>query len=182
MAFLSAPLVLLAVHPGLLIGILAGVLLLAFVLWQVLAPGPQRVRAAARARLLLGQGKWDEALQIARALQSQGSLSPSWQERLHKLEAECLLAAGDRALQERRYEQSLQFYRQAAPLVGASEAAQLNRVVEAMLAELRHHFASRPVANQPIYQLTARILRLHPAPTAAVCWPGLRLARERSTH
>src|SRR3954447_12210048 len=101
MASLSGNLVLLAVHPGLLIGLFAAVLLLALVLWLVLAPGPRRSRAVARARLLLGQGKWDEALQIAHTLQSQGSVSPFWQERLRKLEAECLLAAGDRALQER---------------------------------------------------------------------------------
>src|SRR5436190_13011618 len=121
MASLPGTLVLLAAHPGLLIGLLGGVLLLALVLWLVLAPGPRCGRAVARARLLLAQGKWDEALQIARALQSQGSVPPSWLERLRKLEAECLLAGGDRALQERRYEESLQFYRQAAPLVGASE-------------------------------------------------------------
>src|SRR5262249_20193022 len=107
MASLSGKLVLLAVHPGLLIGLLIEVLILPLVRWMVLAPGPQGSRAVARARLLLGQGKWDEALQIARTLQSQGALSPSWQEHLRKLEAECLLAAGDRALQERRYEQSL---------------------------------------------------------------------------
>src|SRR4051812_3512184 len=120
MAFLSGNLVLLAVHPGLLIGLVAGVLLLALVLWLVLAPGPQRARAVTRARLLLEQGKWEEALPIARALQSQGSVPPPWRERLRKLEAECLLAAGDQALLERRYEESLQLYRQAAPLIGAS--------------------------------------------------------------
>ena len=62
MAFLSGTLVLLAVHPGLLIGLVAGVLLLALVLWLVLAPGPQRARAVTRARLLLEQGKWEEAI------------------------------------------------------------------------------------------------------------------------
>src|SRR5436305_2606827 len=160
MASLPGNSVLVAVHPGLLIGFLAGVLLLALGLWLVLAPGPQRGRAVARARVLLAQGKWEEALQIARTLQSQSAVSPLWQERLRKLEAECLLAAGDRALQERRYEESLRLYRQAAPLVGASVAAQLNRVVEAMLAEVRHHFASGPTGNQTIYQLTGRILVL----------------------
>ncbi|MBI1917924.1 MAG: tetratricopeptide repeat protein [Planctomycetes bacterium] len=181
MASLPGNLVLLAVHPGLLIGLLAGVLLIALVLWLVLAPGPQRGRAVARARILLGQGKWEEPLQIARALQNQGSVSPSWQERLRKLEADCLLAAGDQALQERRYEEGLQFYRQAGPLVGASAAAQLNRVVEAMLAELRHHFASGPAANQAIYKLAARILVLNPASAEAVFWQGLCLAREGQT-
>src|SRR5204863_9392213 len=93
MASVPLNLVLLAVHPGLLIGLLAGVLLLALGLWLVLAPGPQRGRAVARARVLLAHGQWEEALQIARTLQSQGAVSPLWQERLRKLEAECLLAA-----------------------------------------------------------------------------------------
>src|SRR5262245_47728612 len=174
--------VLLAVHPGLLIGILAGVLLIALVLWQVLAPGPQRGRSARRAQALLQEGRWQEALQIARTLQEQGGLSPSWKERLRKLEADCLLAGGDQALQERKYEDSLQLYRQAAPLVGASEAAQLNRVVEAMLGEVRHRFASGPGSNQAIYQLVARILTLNPASTEAVFWQGLCQVREGQTE
>src|SRR5204863_1666114 len=63
----------------------------------------------------------------------------------------------------------------------ASEAAQLHRVVEAMLAEVRHHFASGPAANQAIYPLTARILVLNPASAEAVFWQGLCLAREGQT-
>src|SRR4051812_44607556 len=105
MASLPGHTVLLAVHPGVLLGLLAGVLLLALAAWLVLAPGSQRGRAVRRAGRLLEQGQWEPALQAVRGLQAKGPVPPGWKARLRKLEGESLLAAGDQALQEKRYEE-----------------------------------------------------------------------------
>src|SRR5262245_46477207 len=175
---LPGPPVLLAVHPGLILAALAALVLVLLVLWQVAGPGPRRTRAARRAERLLRAGHWEEALQAVRRLQAEAGVPPGWQKRLRAVEGECLLVAGDRALHEKRYEDSLQLYRQAAPLTGADEAAQLTRVVEVMLAEARALFASGPGATQALSSLLARVLALQPAAAEAVFWQGLALARE----
>ncbi len=172
------PAILLAVHPGLLLAAAATGLLFLLLLWQLFGSGPRRSRAVARAEWLLGQGQWGEALQTARTYQAQEGLSPAWRERLHALEGRCLLAAGDQAVRDRRYEDGLQYYLQAAPLVGGDGAAPLGRVVEVMLAEVRYHFASGPGTNQAIAQLATRVLALQPGAAEAYFWQGLCLVRE----
>src|SRR5947208_16901303 len=131
MASFAALPILLAVHAGVILAAVAGAVLVGLLLWQLLGPGPRRARAARRAERLLAQGQWEEALRAVRGQQGQGALPAAWQRRLRKLEGDCLLAAGDQALKERRYEDALGHYREAAPLVGAAEGSQLRHVVEA---------------------------------------------------
>src|SRR5947209_7529060 len=102
-------------HPAVvlaLLGVLALGLLATFVgLWLLVGTGPRRSRAYHRAQRLLHAGKWQEALDLIRQLRGQGRLSVSWEGRLRNAEGECRHAAGDAALQEKRYEDSLAHYR-----------------------------------------------------------------------
>jgi tetratricopeptide (TPR) repeat protein len=169
--------VLLAVHPGLLLAVLAVVLLVALALWQLLGSGPRRGRALRNAQSLLEQDQWQQALDTVRRLQGESGLSPAWQDKLQAFEGDCLGVAGNEALRERRYDDALRFLREAAPLTGTAESA-VARVAEAMLAETRAHFATGPAGNPAVYALVARVLALQPDAPEPLFWQGLCLARE----
>jgi tetratricopeptide (TPR) repeat protein len=154
-----------------LVAILLGV-------WLLLGPGPRRSRAYHRAQRLLHQGNWEEALAIVGELK-QGRLSVQWQGRLRSAEGECHHAAGDAALRDKRYEDSLAHYQTAAGLLDLDPAALRDRVLEAMLAEARRLFATGSEKDLTAGQaLLARALLLQsPCPEASF-WQGLCFVRQ----
>src|SRR5262245_23988491 len=159
----------------LLYGGLALVLLIVLVgLWLIFGRGPRRRRAYRRTRRLLERGAWPEALDLVHTLQ-QGRLSAMWQGRLHNLEGECHHRAADLALEEERYEESRQHYQLAARLLNVNGAELHDRVIEAMLADVRAHFAAaRSGADtDAVQQLIARVLLLQSPCAEAAFWRGL---------
>ncbi len=157
----------------------AAVLLLALAavaVWLLLGRGPRRARAFRRAQRFLQKGAWGDALDVVRTLQSWGRHSATWEGRLRNAEGEAHHVGGDQALQQQRYEQSLEHYQTAAMLLNLDAAALRERVVETMLAEARRLFAAGG-DNQAVPDLLARILLLHsPCPEASF-WLGLAQLR-----
>jgi tetratricopeptide (TPR) repeat protein len=176
MTALPGNFVLFAVHPGIMLGIVLALLLGGLVLWLLLGSGPRRSRTSRRAEQLLAQGQWEPALELVRNLRQDNNLSPAWAERLRALEGDCLETAGDFALKEQRFEDSLRLYRLAAPLLGADETASRDRVIEAMLATTRAQFAASN--NAAVHTLVARVLAVQPTAAEAMFWQALCQLRE----
>jgi tetratricopeptide (TPR) repeat protein len=176
---LSAP-VLSALTAALLLAVLCLVLLaVLFGLWLLFGRWPRRSRAYSRAQRLLHQGSWEEALAIVQRLQSQSGMSRQWQGRLRSAEGECHHAAAEAALKERRYKESFANFQQAAALLDLDELELRERVVQAMLAEVRRLFAvgsDKDLAGAQA--LAARTQELQsPCPESSF-WQGLGHVRE----
>ena len=176
MTVLPGHLVLFAVNPGVVLGVVLALLLLAVVLWLLLGSGPRRVRASRRAEQFLSEGQWEPALQLVRDLRQQAGLSPAWEEKLRGLEGDCLETAGEFALKEQRFEDSLRLYRLAAQLLDSDEADARNRVIEAMLAATRAQFAAGN--NAAVHALVGRVLAIQPTAAEAMFWQALCQIRE----
>jgi tetratricopeptide (TPR) repeat protein len=153
-----------------------GLLLLAvlFALWRLFGRGPRRSRAYRRIQRVLHQGSWREALAIVKELQRPGRLSALWQGRLRSAEGECHHAAGDAALQEQRYEDSLEHYQAAAGLLDLDPVALRDRVIEAILGETRRLFAtgSEKDLSSAVALLGRALLLQTPCPEGSF-WLGL---------
>jgi tetratricopeptide (TPR) repeat protein len=144
--------------------------------------GPRRRRAFHRARHLLQDKQWQEALAVVHALQA-GRLSEVWRRKLCQLEAECHRAAGRDFLQQKEYEKALEHLVGAARVLAAPEGEARATVVEAMLAEARRLFATSTGPDTAATQQTlARILRVQsPCPEASF-WQALCQVREGKTE
>jgi tetratricopeptide (TPR) repeat protein len=162
--------------------VLAVVLLLIVlaVLWQVLGRGPRRRRAFGRAQRLLAQGTWSEALASLNAIRAEPRLSAVWQARVRNAAGESHVLGGEQFLKEKRYEDSLQHFLTAAPLLAVDEGEQRARVIDAMLAEVRRLFAAGtgPAETEVVQALLGRVFALQsPCPEASF-WLGLCLIRQ----
>jgi tetratricopeptide (TPR) repeat protein len=144
-------------------------------LYFVLAPGPRRWRAFSRAQKLLDSGAWQESLAIADSLRA-GRLPEAWQARLRNLAGECHQRAVDQSLKGRQFEEALAHSRQATELLGLDENEQRNRVVEAMLAEVRRRFAEGTDVDstRAVLEMIERTTRLGGGqPSEATFWQAL---------
>jgi tetratricopeptide (TPR) repeat protein len=160
-----------------LIGAVAGVILVGILVWLIIGRGPRRGRAYRRAQHILHQGHWQEALNVIHGLQGAGRLSTAWQGRLRNVEGECHHAAGDAALRDQRFEECLQHYQTAAGLLNLDEAELRARVIETMLAEVRRLFAAGAKESEACQKLIVRTAKLQsPCPEASF-WQGLCQAR-----
>ncbi|HEV3144053.1 MAG TPA: tetratricopeptide repeat protein [Gemmataceae bacterium] len=139
--------------------------------WRMFGKGPRRHRAYKRARELVLKGNWQEARNILEEIRHLGPAVPEWQGRLNNLEGECLRAAGETALAERDYEDALKHHLAAAKLLGTNVNESRLRIVEGMLAELRHRLTTN--SDEKAIKLSARILQSHPACAEAAFWQGL---------
>ena len=69
-------------------------------------------------------------------------------------EGECKRAAGEADLAAKNYEKSLEHFRNAVRLLGQDEVPFRNRIVDAMLADLRGLFAAN---SGPVHPLVGRL-------------------------
>lgn len=141
--------------------------------WLIVGKGPKRARALGRAEQLLAQGEWGPALKVIREVQAEAELGAGWQDRIRGIEGHCLQTAGDFSLTEKRFDDALQYYRQAAILLGIDDVSPRERVVEAMLSEARLQFASGPNTTATVQELSARVLALQPGSAEAMFWQAL---------
>jgi tetratricopeptide (TPR) repeat protein len=154
------------------LAVLAG---LGVLLWQVLAPGPRRRRALARARLALKAGAVKDALLQLEALQTEAGVPPAWQKRLRVEAGEFHQQAADEALRERRFEDGWRHALTAAHNLGLDEAEQKARVVDALLGEARRLFAAGDggAETEATLALLHRLFALQPVCPEASFWEGM---------
>jgi tetratricopeptide (TPR) repeat protein len=162
-----------------LIIVLLVIITLALVLglWLLLGRGPRRQRAFRHAQRVLEQGEWNEALAVVTAIQGEARLSAVWQDRLRAVAGECHQRGADHALKEKRFEDALQHALEAGARLGLDQGEQRNRVVEAMLAELRRLFASG-AETQAVTALLDRIFAVQSLCAEASFWQALCLVRQ----
>ena len=147
---------------------------LAVVLYLLLGRGPRFRRAFGRIQHQLHLNQFAEALTAVRALQQLGPHPAAWEGQLRNAEGEALRQSGEADLAAKQYEPSLEQLLTSARLLGTPESAARERVVNAMLAEVRRLFGTAPAEIEP---LIARILKIQaPCPEASF-WLGLHLAR-----
>ena len=173
-------------HPGagqFFYGALAAlVIVVLFVLWLLWGSGPRRIRTYNRARRLLQQGAWEEALTLAQQMQKR-RLSPSWSGRIRNLEGECYRAASLAALKAQDYEEGLDHALCAAELLNANVEQARHGVIEAMLAEARRLFsASNGNNTDAVHKHLSRLLAIQPDCPEATFWQGLCHLRDGDTE
>jgi tetratricopeptide (TPR) repeat protein len=155
------------------------VLLVLFVLWLRFGRGPRRRRAYRRALRFVRARKWHEALTQVERVKQVGRLSAAWQGRARYAEGEAHRVAGEAALEEKRYEESVEHLVASADLLNTNKSEARNRVIEAMLAEARRQFATTTdPETDAIHKLLARALDLQPAHAEALFWEALCRVRD----
>jgi Flp pilus assembly protein TadD len=160
-------------------GLVAAGALAAAGAWVVLRlRGPNRTLRTARQAL--ARRDFLTALSLVRRVKPPADAPDRpWHAEQRQLEAECLYAAAEAALHDRRFADAIEHYRAVAALVGLDEAEASGRVVEAMLAEARRMSATE--ADGPaLPELLGLILeRRSPCPEASF-WLGLHHLRREN--
>src|SRR5262249_42114560 len=140
---------------------------------------PRRRRAFQRAQRILHEGNWQQALTIINEAQAIGTLSSLWEGQLRNTEGECRRAAGEAALAESQFEDALEHHLAASRLLNLPEAAARQRVIDAMLAEIRRRFAaSQGPETRSILEMIERLLRIESRNSEAAFWRGLCQVRQ----
>jgi Flp pilus assembly protein TadD len=148
-------------------------------LWLGLGTAAWRRRAYRRAKRLLRQGRWEEALALALQQQNRGMLNAFWQDRFGKLAGQAHQLAADKTLEAEHYEEALEHCRSAARLLGQDEAVPVGRLFEQMLARVRQLFSlNTPPDTESAQGLIARILALQADCAEALFWQGLCHVRQ----
>jgi tetratricopeptide (TPR) repeat protein len=142
--------------------------------------GPDRaIRIARRA---LERNDIDGALVVlGRIRPNPGSPAKSWHAEQKLLETECLYAAAEAALRDRRFADALEYYKVVAGLVGIEQADASRRVVEAMLAEARRLSAAAP-DGPALPALLGLILEQQSPCPEATFWLALVRLRHKETE
>src|SRR5688572_1807799 len=89
-------------------------LMILLVLWMIFGTGPRRRRGMRAARSLLKSSGYKAALDQLKQVRAIGSPSAGWIKTFDEFEAECLQAASDAALKEKKFEDALEFGQRAA--------------------------------------------------------------------
>lgn len=147
------------------------------IVWLVFGKGPRRRRCYQKAQKLLHQGHWQESLQAVEELRQLGTLSAAWEGRAKNIEGECRRQGGESALADKHYEKSLEELVASARLLQLSEADARERVLGAMLTEVRRLFATTSSGTE-VRALLDRIFKLQAACAEASFWQGLCFIRE----
>ncbi|MBV9123982.1 MAG: tetratricopeptide repeat protein, partial [Planctomycetes bacterium] len=159
---------------------LAGVALLVLVSgWLILGRGPRRRRAYRRVLRFLHEKAWQQALTAIGEMR--GLIPPfgPWQDRVRRAEGQGHQLAGDHFLGEQAYEKALEHYQAAARFLNLDEVEAHRRVVENMLVEVRHLYASGTSTSlETLPPLIARTLLIDSSCAEAYFWQGLAQVRE----
>jgi tetratricopeptide (TPR) repeat protein len=143
-------------------------------LYYAYAPGPVRGRVLARARAKLKARDWQSALDLVGPFLALPSAA--WQKPFRHLAGECHQHGVEHTLREHDYEAAREHAVQVAQLLGQNEQEQVQRVVDAALAEARRRFAT---GNDLVEPLLGRIEALQsPPPAEILFWRALLQVRE----
>jgi tetratricopeptide (TPR) repeat protein len=121
---------------------------LVLILWQAFGPGLRRLRAYRRAQHLLEEGQWQACLELIGPFLAMPA-SPTWRHRLHHLAGECHQHALEGALKEKRFEDALPHVDRVVHMLEQDQSEQTQRVLEAMVAEIRFQFSQTPDTSPP---------------------------------
>jgi len=158
-------------------GTLTGIgLLILFLIYRKVAPGPRRRRALRHARGLLAHADWQEALKQLEVVRRIGSPSARWRKRIDQLEAECLEMGQAAALLDKRFDEALDFAERIARIREHSPLEMRLKIQGVMLAELRRLF-SIPGESRGVIELADRILQVHAPCREAHFWQGMGYLR-----
>lgn len=163
-------------HPGrfaIFYGAIAFFVLLAFVgIWQLWGRGPRRRRGLRACRKQLTSGNWKAALEQLKRVRAIGAPSASWTKTFDQFEAECLQAASAAAVQEKKFEDALEFGQRAAQILDGHEHEVRMNVQSAMLREIRRLFSKTGETDATI-DLIIRTLQVQSPCREAAFWQAL---------
>ncbi len=163
-------------HPGkfaIVYGVIALVVLLVFIaIWQLWGRGPRRRRGLKAARKQLASGNWKMALEQLKKVRAIGSPSASWARRFDQFEGECLQAASDAAIKDKKFEEALQFGQRAAEILDGQEHEVRMSTQSAMLREIRRLF-SKQGETDAIIDLIVRTLKIQAPCREASFWQAM---------
>ena len=118
-------------------------LMMLLTVWLIWGNGPRRRRGLRAARKQLETGAWKAALDHLQRLRALGSPSSSWVKRFDQFEAECLQAASKAAINDKKFDDALQFGQRAAQILDQPEHEVRMNVQSAMLREIRRLFSKQ---------------------------------------
>ncbi len=154
-------------------GTIAGfVLFVLFILWLILGRGPRRRRAFKQARRLLDKGLWSESLVEVKKLRVYGSPSASWNRRFDQLEGQALKMAASKALNDKKFEESLEQAVRSAELLGESTLEPRVAMQATMVQEIRRLFAKQGETRATV-DLIGRTLLVQSPCREASFWQAL---------
>ncbi|MFQ3593765.1 MAG: hypothetical protein SNJ82_11360 [Gemmataceae bacterium] len=142
-------------------------------LYYSYAPGPVRARLRAQARAHLRAGDWQKALGLLQPLLQEPPAA--WHRPFRHLAGECHQHGLEQALREHHYEAARDHALAVAELLNQNQQEQVQRVVDAALAEARRRFAA---GTEPVEPLLDRIDQLHPPLAETLFWRALLRIRE----
>lgn len=157
------------------------ILLMLLAAWLIWGRGPRRRRGLRAARKQLKAGNWQDALEQLKRLRAIGSPSASWLKTFEKFEAECLQAASEAAIDNKKFEDALELGERAAHMLDKPEHEVRLNVQNAMLREIRRLY-SKPGETHATIDLVARTLKVQAPCREASFWLALCMLRNGMTE
>lgn len=157
------------------------VLLLLVGAWLLWGAGPRRRRGLRAARKALKAGDWQDALAQLQAIRAIGTPSASWVKTFDQFEAECLRSAAEAAIDEKKFEQALEYGQRAAHILDEPEHEFRLNVQNAMVREIRRLF-SKPGETNATIDLIARTLKIQAPCREASFWLSMCMLRNGMTE
>src|SRR5262249_10768905 len=128
-------------------------------IWLIWGRGPRRRRGLRAARNLLKAGDWKAALEQLTSVRAIGSPSASWTRTFDEFEGQCLQAAADAAVADKKFEEALKLGHRAAQILDEPEHEVRIKMQNAMLHEIRRLFA-KTGETKAATDLVARALKV----------------------
>ena len=157
------------------------VLLMLIAAWLIWGRGPRRRRGLNAARKQLKAGNWQDALEQLKRLRAIGTPSASWLKTFDAFEAECLHAASEAAINDKKFEEALEFGHRAAQILDEPEHEVRGNVQGAMLREIRRLFA-KPGETHATIDLIVRTLKVQSPCREASFWQAMCQLRNGMTE
>jgi tetratricopeptide (TPR) repeat protein len=157
------------------------VLLMLVAAWLIWGRGPRRRRGLRAARKQLKAGSWQDALDQLKRLRAVGSPSASWLKTFDAFEAECLQAASQAAIDDKKFENALELGHRAAQILDEPEHEVRVTVQNAMLREIRRLYAKTGETHATI-DLIARTLKVQSPCREASFWLAMCQLRNGLTE
>jgi tetratricopeptide (TPR) repeat protein len=157
------------------------VLLMLVAAWLVWGRGPRRRRGLRAARQQLKAGNWQDALEQLKRIRGIGFPSASWLKTFDAFEADCLHAASEAAIDDKKFEEALELGHRAAKILDEPEHEVRVSVQNAMLREIRRLFA-KPGETHATIDLVARTLKVQSPCREASFWLGMCQLRNGLTE
>ncbi len=163
-------------HPRIIAGFCGAValfvLLMLVAAWLIWGRGPRRRRGLRAARKQLKAGDWKDALEQLKRVRAIGSPSAAWLKTFDNFEAECLQAAAETAIENKKFEDAIQLGKRAAEILDEPEHDVRTNVQVSMLREIRRLFAKQGEADATM-DLIVRTFKVQAPCREASFWQAM---------